>query len=109
MSSSTIIQIVRGSDVTLALKVRETVTQDPYDLTGKTITGKVIGESGSISITSDAFSVVDAELGKVQMTLSDTVTTQMKKGIQGFELILTEGSDVKIVQFLNRLDVRARL
>lgn len=101
--------VVKGEDKTIILRITEKITQDPIDLTNKEITGVVEGCPGRVELSTTSFNLINGPLGKVRVSFSDIDTAKFKKGAASFEVILTEGTDKKIVQFLNVLDVRERI
>jgi len=101
-------KIYQGEDRTLKcfLKNEE---GNAYDLTGVTeITAKFVGTSATVEVTladGDIAVVSPAGGGELTITLSDTNTALLKKGITSFEVLVDKGTERRIVQFLQALEV----
>jgi len=105
-----LIKIVKGEDKEIAIKIINISTGDPFDLTNKVLTGVLKASSGpNVIIPNSAFVILDALLGKIKMTLGDAVTTLLAPGPASFEIVMVEGPDIKIVQFQNVLEIKARI
>lgn len=100
-----LIKIFKGEDKAIKLRIRDSITKDPVDLTGKVLTGRIEGCPTNVDVATDAFVVDSATLGQVTMNLTDVHTSALKEGVISFQVILTEGADVKKVNFENKLEV----
>jgi hypothetical protein len=102
-------EVIKGEDKDIPLKIIDSVTRDPIDLTNRTISGVLKGCPENVEIDDTYFEVVNPVLGKIVMKLTDVETLLLKEGVQSFEVILDDGDDRKIVQFINQLEVKRRI
>lgn len=106
------IKIIQGEDKQFAVSLRKD-SGDPYDLTSVTaIQFCFPGETVIQSITLAAAEVVivNAALGKLTCTISDTKTDLMKIGDkQTFECLIDEGTKRTKVKFVEQLKVEASI
>lgn len=109
------LELVQGEDIEFEIKL-EDESQDAYDLTAATeITfsvKKADGTTLSKTLSSGAISVVNSlpVNGKIKVALTDTDTNLLKASAdQDMELLIDEGTNRKIVQFLKQLKVNKRV
>lgn len=100
--------LTRGEDVVLDITIRNDAG-DPFDLTDKVVSIKAKVSTGTLTTYSSGVSVVNAEMGKLTWSLSDTETEAFKVGNLDFDVYLTEGAETRIVKFRNQLTVEDRL
>lgn len=109
------LELVQGEDIEFEIKL-EDESQDAYDLTAATeITfsvKKADGTTLSKTLSSGAISIVNSlpVNGKIKVALTDTDTNLLKASAdQDMELLIDEGTNRKIVQFLKQLKVNKRV
>ncbi len=100
--------VYQGEDRTLSALVKQSDGKC-YDLTGATeITAKFSG-GVTVTLTGAAITVVSAEGGSLDITVSDTETALMDTGTGSFEVWIDVGTDRRIVQFINALNITPKL
>lgn len=109
------LELVQGEDIEFEIKL-EDESQDAYDLTSATeITFSVKKADGTTlakTLSAGAISVVNSlpVNGKIKVALTDTDTNLLKASAdQDMELLIDEGTNRKIVQFLKQLKVNKRV
>lgn len=107
------INIVQGEDMTVTVRIA-TESGDPYDFTGFTEVSAVFTKTDGTCLTltetgGDITVVLPITSGKVEISLTDADTLLLASGTNGFELIIDKGTDRRIVQFKNSLNVLERL
>lgn len=104
--------ITMGSDVTLYVRLRNEY-DDPFDLTGVTeITAKFANSDQTVlskTMTDGSVAITSAVLGKISIALTDQETSALKDGQGSFEVYVDKGTDRKIAQFQNALNVVQKL
>lgn len=106
------IKIVKGSDVLVTVQLidKNSCTQSPFSLTGFTGCTGYFDQQDSDTALAATGSLVSADLGKVQIPLSETQTDLLEAGEElDFEVVVEKGSDTIIAQILGKLEVRDRL
>lgn len=102
------VKVIQGEDKTFAVTLRKS-QGDPYDLTGVTeITFCFPGETAVQTVTLGAseVAIVNAVLGKITVTITDTKTALMKIGEdQTFECMIDVGTTRTKVKFTEQLNV----
>ena len=96
MNTNTI-EINRGEDKTISLRIRDSVN-DPIDLTTlSAATATFKGETSDVSVTlGSGITVENAVLGKIQVVLTETQSALLKVGNnQDFSICLEFGADIK--------------
>lgn len=109
------LELVQGEDIEFEIKL-EDESQDAYDLTSATeITFSVKKADGTTlakTLSAGAISIVNSlpVNGKIKVALTDADTLLLKASAdQDMELIIDEGTNRKIVQFLKQLKVNKRV
>ena len=111
------LNIVQGEDKDITVRL-SLETGDPYDLSSVTAISAEFpaAAGGCVTITGvspfNAAPIViesPSTSGKITLTLSDTETALLASGTSHIELIIDEGTDRKIIQFKNSLNVLERL
>lgn len=109
------LELVQGEDIEFEIKL-EDESQDAYDLTSATeITFSVKKADGTTlakTLSAGAISIVNSlpVNGKIKVALTDTDTNLLKASAdQDMELLIDEGTNRKIVQFLKQLKVNKRV
>jgi len=109
------ITITRGEDRNFFVRIVNEETGDPYDLSNTTaieaIFAKDDNTTQSIKLSENDIEIENPqEAGKIKLLLDDTFTGTLKDGDnQSFEIELTATDDTKILQLLNKLNVKERL
>ncbi len=109
-----IIEITRGEDRSVPLTVvKQNTCNEPFDLTGATeINVRFPTDTGFLEkkLTLAEVTIVNAVLGMISVTLSDTDTTTLKVGSQqSFDVIIDIGTTRRIALFDELLTVKAAL
>ena len=100
--------VYQGEDRTISAIVKQSDGKC-YDLTGATEITATFNDGIVVTMTGGAISIASNEGGAVDITLSDTETATITKGISSFELWIDVGTDRRIVQFLNALTITPKL
>ena len=100
-----VVKIIKGEVKSIELRIRDSITKDPVDLTNKVLSANLKGCPTPVALVAEDFTVVAATLGKLKMNLSAVHTNALKEGVISFEVILTEGASVRKVRFDNTLEV----
>lgn len=106
---NTRMRIVKGEDAEILFNVRYD-NGSFFDLSGKTLSAKFRNQDGTtLTLTGAAVVALAPEAnGKGKITLTDAQTAALLESEAGdFDLIITEGADVKIVPFRRVLLVLA--
>lgn len=111
---STVINVIRGSDREITIRIETKKSQEPFDLTGVSeIEACFLKEDDTIlskKMTTGGVSVVSALAGKIKVILTETDTATLKVGeSRSFEVLVTIGSVTSIVQFIEQLNVIKRV
>jgi hypothetical protein len=104
--------IVQGEDRTLNLVVK-TSEGEPFDLTGATeIDARFMNEDRTVLsklLSLNKVVINEAKLGKLSVILAAAETALMKAGErQSFEVHITIGGEVRIVQYLQNLTIKSQ-
>lgn len=106
------VKVVQGEDKIIDLKIRDE-NGDPYDLTGySAIEAKFKNTDGTLLTLAvgTGVTVVSAILGRIQLSLTDLQTAELKAGdFMDFEVKITIGTSTQIVQFLRMLSVKKQV
>lgn len=104
-------RIVKGEDAEVLFNVRYE-NGSFFDLTGKTLSAKLKNDDGSVlTLTGGAVAgLAPLANGKGKLTITDTQSALLLAGeAVGFDLIIVDGSDVKIVPFRRALEIIERI
>jgi hypothetical protein len=113
MSCETV-TIIQGEDREFFVRITDSCSGNNFDLTTLSAAKAIFkGTVSNVEITLAALEIeviTPATNGQLLLTISDTKTALMKRGnAQTFELELTLGSDIRIVQVEKLLNVVARI
>lgn len=105
--------IFKGQDIVIKARIREKTSQEPIDLTGATeieITFPKFDGTGFVkSLTGGAVAITSALAGKIEITLDETDTAELKEGVGLLvEAVVTKGTDTKITQKEKAITVKKR-
>jgi len=110
-----LLKIEKGKDITFDLRVRiqsqDASDGDPFDLTSASeITARFPHASNSspneAKLTSGEITILEAKAGKMQISLNDTFTSNIKEGErQDWEVNIDKGTDNKRIRFEEGLSV----
>lgn len=112
MASAKVINIVKGEDKLITIRVISKTSEEPYDLTGAAITAKFMKTDGTAlsKAVGTGITIVNPLAGKMEISLSDTDTTLLKDGeYQDFEIAVTISSNTSILQFRKVLNIYEKL
>jgi len=102
------INIIHGEDATIVIRLDNSSTGDPFDLTGATVTLEIpLTAGGCLSKVGVVAS--PATSGKSTFVLTDVETATLLAGTISMELLIDIGTDRRIVQFSNSLVVKERI
>lgn len=113
------VSIIRGTDKSFSIRLRNASTKEPFDLTGLTGTNLTLlmpGENSDLvlSLTANsngsALTIPEPKTGRIVASISDIDTALLKLGeSQNLEVTVKGGAgpdfDIKKVQFPNKLRV----
>jgi len=99
-------KIIQGEDRELNAHVKKS-DGSCFDITGYVATAKFEGTAGDV--TAPSVAIANAGGGEWLITLTDTETNAMKKGNTSFELTMVNGTETRIVQYINSLTVTPSL
>jgi len=103
-----VVSIVHGEDKLITIRVISKSTEEPFDLTGATVSVKFAKTDGTTLTKSvgAGVTIVNAVAGKMEVLLSDTDTALLKAGEnQDFEAIVTVNTVTSILQFRRALSI----
>lgn len=107
------IKIIKGEDRNLVLNLVDENSGENFNLTGWTAEKAVFKNEDGTNIEKIGGDVTinsPEELGKVTVNLSDTDTSAMAESEgASFELEISMGTETRIVQFVEALEIIARL
>jgi len=102
------VNIVKGEDTTITVRLDDAATADPYDLTGATVTLEMDNTDGS-RFSKVGTVTAPATSGKCTFTISDVETSLLAAGTVGMEILIDVGADRRIVQFPSSIVVKERI
>ena len=107
------VTLIQGEDRILKIKILNSETGDPFDLTGATEIKAQFLKTDNTTLeklfTGGGVTIVEHLLGKLEIELGDADTALLKKGTQSFEVEIDKSGDIKIVQFEDSLIVKEQL
>ncbi len=107
------IKIIQGEDRDLVLNLVDENSGENFDLTGWAADKAIFKAADGTNIEKiggDVTINAPAELGKVTVNLSDTDTSAMATSEgASFELEISMGTETRIVQFVEALEIISRL
>lgn len=111
---ATTLNIIKGSDREITVRITLKETGEPFDLTGvDEITALFRKADESVlqkTMTGGAISILSACAGKIKILLTEADTASLKVGeAQSFEIEVEVGSITSIVQFVETLNVIDRV
>lgn len=101
-------KIIKGEDVTMEIHLTDEETKLPFDLTGKTVTIKSLINNVLVVFSSEV-TIVNALLGVVSLSFSDTVTESIPdKAKVNLDVYIDDGTDTTIVKIYSQITVEDR-
>ncbi len=108
-------QLVRGDDYsrlyelfTSLAGVDGATTSVELDITGRTYSGSIATTIGGTVVATPTITVVDASLGQIRVTMSDTITDQLTQGRYVFDVIENPGTSSERTLILGQYNMTGR-
>lgn len=107
--------LVRGDDYsrlyelfTSLAGVDGATTSVELDITGRTYSGSIATTIGGTVVATPTITVVDASLGQIRVTMSDTITDQLTQGRYVFDVIENPGTSSERTLILGLYNMQGR-